>query len=119
VARVFISYAREDKPVVEPLAEGLRHAGHEVWWDVDLEAGDAFRGKIESQIAGADVVLVVWSQRANASRYVIDEADRAADLGVLLPLRLDTSPRSVSANSMLLISATGEAITSPTRGADC
>jgi hypothetical protein len=92
VARVFISYAREDKPVVEFLAEGLTHVGHEVWWDADLGAGDAFRETIESQIARADVVLVVWSQRANASRYVVDEAERAVARGVLLPLRLEGSP---------------------------
>jgi hypothetical protein len=92
VARVFISYAREDKPVIQSLAEGLTHAGHEVWWDADLGAADAFRETIESQIAGADVVVVVWSQRAKASRYVVDEAERAVGRGVLLPLRLDGSP---------------------------
>jgi hypothetical protein len=92
VARVFVSYAREDKPVVRSISEGLEHAGHEVWWDVNLGAADAFREAIESQLAEADVVVVVWSQRAKGSRYVVDEAERAVARGVLLPLRLDGSP---------------------------
>lgn len=91
VARVFISYAREDKPVVQSLAEGLTHASHKVWWDADLGAADAFREAIESEIARADVVVVVWSQRAKASRYVVDEAERAVSRGVLLPLLSDGS----------------------------
>lgn len=91
VARVFISYAREDKPVVQSLVEGLTRASHEVWWDADLGAADAFRETIEAQIERADVVVVLWSQRAKASRYVVDEAERAVSRGVLLPLLLDGS----------------------------
>jgi hypothetical protein len=91
VARVVISYAREDKPVIQSLAEGLAGANHEVWWDADLGAADAFREAIESQIARADVVVVVWSQRAKASRYVVDEAERAVSRGVLLPILADGS----------------------------
>ncbi len=91
MARVFISYAREDKAIVQYLAEGLTDAGHEVWWDVNLGAAEAFRETIESEIAGADVVVVVWSQRAKASRYVVDEAERAIARGLLLPLGLDRS----------------------------
>ena len=106
MARIFISYAREDKPVIQSLAEGLVHAAHEVWWDADLGAADAFRETIESQIAGADVVVVVWSQRANASRYVVDEAERAVG-------------RSVLAHSMHWTSAAGVATTTVMRGGGC
>lgn len=91
MSRVFISYAREDRPVVKALADGLRDAGHEVWWDEQLSAGDGFREVIEGQLAIADVVVVVWSKRASASRYVLDEAERAVSRGVLLPVCLDTA----------------------------
>lgn len=92
MARVFISYARQDKPAVELLADGLKLAGHEVWWDADLGAGQTFRAAIESQIARAHVVVVVWSPRAAASRYVLDEADLAIARNVFLPVRLNGSP---------------------------
>ena len=77
---------------MQSLADGLTHAAHQVWWDAELVAADAFRETIESQLASADVEVVVWSRRAKASRYVLDEAERAVSRGVLLPLRLDGSP---------------------------
>lgn len=89
MARIFISYAREDRPVVQALTQGLTYAGHEVWWDAHLHAADGFREVIESQITAANVILVVWSHRSRASRYVLDEAERAVGRGILLPLQLD------------------------------
>jgi hypothetical protein len=92
VARVFISYAREDQPVVRSLAEALEQARHDVWWDVELRGGAGFREVIERQLAEADVVLVVWSQRARLSRFVVDEAEIGVRGGKLLPVRIDTAP---------------------------
>lgn len=92
MARIFVSYAREDQPIVSRLAEGLRLAGHTVWWDSKLEAAEDFREAIELQLADADVILVVWSQRARQSRYVLDEAEHGVRRGVLLPVRVDEAP---------------------------
>ena len=33
MADIFISYSRDDRPRVEPLAEALVSAGYSVWWD--------------------------------------------------------------------------------------
>jgi hypothetical protein len=87
--RLFISYAREDREVVKPLAKGLEQAGYDVWWDKELSAGAAFRDSIEEQLTSSDVIVVVWSKRAKASRWVLDEAERGVNRGVLLPLRID------------------------------
>jgi hypothetical protein len=92
VARVFISYAREDQAVVHPLAEGLQRAGLDVWWDKDLSAGEAFRSSIEQQLQLSDIVLVVWSKRAKSSRWVLDEAEVGVQRGILLPVRIDAAP---------------------------
>jgi hypothetical protein len=89
MARVFLSYAREDKPVLKALASGLSDAGHKIWSDEQLGAGDGFRDIIEAELAAAEVVIVLWSKRAKVSRYVLDEAERAVSRGVLLPIRLD------------------------------
>jgi hypothetical protein len=91
VARVFISYAREDQPAVRPLAEGLEQAAHEVWWDPELRGGERFRDVIERRLESADVVLVVWSKRARASRWVVDEAEVGVQRGSLLPVRIDAA----------------------------
>jgi hypothetical protein len=91
VTRVFVSYAREDQPAVRPLAEGLVEAGHEVWWDAELRGGDRFRDAIEQQLQGADAVLVVWSERARQSRFVMDEAEAGVRGGKLLPIRIDAA----------------------------
>jgi hypothetical protein len=91
VSLIFISYAREDEAVVRTLARGLEHAGHEVWWDKELSAGEAFRNSIQDQLEKSDVVVVLWSERAKVSRYVVDEAESGARRGILLPLRIDTA----------------------------
>lgn len=60
-------------------------------WDDRLEGGEHFRDTIERQLAVADLVIVVWSERARTSRWVLDEAERGAQRGVLLPIRLDAT----------------------------
>lgn len=90
--RVFVSYAHEDRPFVARLAPALAQAGFEVWWDRELEGGDAFRAKIEESLNAADAVIVVWSGRSRASRWVLDEAEKGLARGVLVPVRADKSP---------------------------
>jgi hypothetical protein len=90
--RIFVSYAHEDRPFVAQLAPALAQAGFEVWWDRELEGGDAFRAKIEESLNAADAVIVVWSGRSRASRWVLDEAEKGLTRNVLLPVRADKSP---------------------------
>src|SRR5262245_17122205 len=90
MAFVFISYAKEDRSFVDMLAGALSLAGHDVWFDRDLDLG-SFRDQIILKLMQADVAIVVWTARSKESRYVIDEAERAVSKGVLLPVRLDGS----------------------------
>jgi len=92
VKRIFVSYAHEDRPFVAQLAPALAQAGFEVWWDRELEGGDAFRAKIEESLNAADAVVVVWSGRSRASRWVLDEAEKGLARNVLVPVRVDKSP---------------------------
>ncbi len=49
---VFLSYASQDAEAVLRIAEALRAAGVEVWFDKDeLVGGDAWDAKIRGQIA--------------------------------------------------------------------
>ncbi len=91
MAHIFISYARSDRPTVEKLAAALENAGHSVWWDRHIRGGAAFAKDIESQLEKADAIVVAWSDAANQSDWVKDEAVYGRDKGVLIPIRLDKS----------------------------
>jgi len=90
MAKLFISYAREDRPIVEALGAALSRDGHEVWWDRELTtAAGAFRPQIQEALDAADLVLVAWTARSRVSRFVADEADIALSQGKVLSLLID------------------------------
>jgi TolB-like protein len=88
---VFVSYKAEDRRRVQPLVAALEADGLSVWWDAQIGGGDEWRRSIEQQLESAKCVLVVWSKRSTApeGRFVRDEASRAMDRGVYLPVRID------------------------------
>ena len=97
---VFISYKSEDRPRVEAIVDGLRQAGLSVWLDVETPGGASWRQTIDEQLEAARCVLVVWSaasvalagespRRGASGMFVHDEASRANQRGVLLPVRID------------------------------
>jgi adenylate cyclase len=89
MADVFISYARVDKARVAPLVAAIEAQGWSVWWDPEIAAGQLFDDQIESELAKARCVLVVWTPTSVASRWVRGEAREAADRGILVPVRFD------------------------------
>lgn len=91
MSEVFISYKREDEPRVDRLARGLRKAGLSVWLDLETPGGASWRQTILEQLEAARCVVVVWSESSvsAAGEFVHDEASRAKQRGVLLPVRID------------------------------
>src|SRR6476620_8396254 len=61
VARVFLSYAREDADVAKQLAQAVGAAGHEVWWDEHIHGGSRFTSAIDQALKNAEAVIVIWS----------------------------------------------------------
>jgi TolB-like protein len=88
---VFVSYKAEDRRRVQPLVEALEADGLVVWWDAHIGGGDEWRRTIEKQLDAAKCVLVIWSKRSTGpeGRFVRDEASRAMERGVYLPVRID------------------------------
>jgi hypothetical protein len=81
---VFISYASEDRAAASRLAEGLRAAGLEVWFDQDaLRMGDDWARSIRRGIERCSLFLPVISRRAlseeNRRRYFWREWNDADD----------------------------------------
>ncbi len=91
MSHVFISYKSEDRARVKPLVEALQAEGLEVWWDVHVEGGAAWREAIQAELDAADCVIVVWSEASvgPAGHFVQDEASRANRRGVYLPVAID------------------------------
>lgn len=89
MADVFISYKREDRAVAQRLAGALAQLGFEVWWDLELLAGDKFRKVIREVIDQCGAAIVLWSAKSVDSDFVIDEAGHALRRGRLCPVRID------------------------------
>ena len=89
MARVFLSYDRDDASKARAIADALEKAGHAVWWDLRIQGGAEFNKEIEQALADADAVVVLWSEFAVESAWVRDEAAAGRDTGRLVPVRLD------------------------------
>jgi len=110
---VFISYSHHDRAYVERLAQSLRHADVPVWYDYDLETGDAFWRKIQQQIDSCSVVLVVLTPKSVASKNVLREI-AYADLREkrIIPLRIETCGDLIELAGIQVESALGGAMPS-------
>lgn len=91
MARVFLSYAREDVETARKLAGVLADAGQTVWWDRHVHGGANFSEEIDRELKNAQVVMVLWSPTSIASAWVQDEAAEGRDSGRLVPATLDST----------------------------
>jgi len=90
---VFLSYSREDLVIAGQVAEHLREANLDVFWDREIPVGKTWESHIEEKLMGARCVVVLWSSNSVASDWVRAEAGEAADRDVLVPATIDaTSP---------------------------
>jgi adenylate cyclase len=86
VARIFLSYARDDSDAAKQLASYIGEAGHEVWWDRHLHGGSRFAAEIDRALKNAEAVVVLWSAASIESAWVQDEAAEGRDSGRLVPV---------------------------------
>ena len=87
--KLFVSYAREDRGRIEPLVALLRDEGFDVFWDTTMPSGAEWPEFLDAQLASAQVLIVLWTPAAVASRWVRTEALEALQQGKLMPVRLD------------------------------
>ncbi|MDH3638127.1 MAG: TIR domain-containing protein [Gammaproteobacteria bacterium] len=86
---VFISYASEDRDQARRLAINLESNDWSVWWDRKIVTGQTFDQVIERELDKARCVVVLWSAHSVVSEWVKNEADVAAERGVLVPAVID------------------------------
>lgn len=95
MADVFISYKREDRARIAPLARALEAHGYTVWWDLELVPSQKFERQIKQELDDAKCVIVVWTERLIGSdgMYLSDwvqtEANAGDSRGILLPVQFD------------------------------
>ncbi len=89
MADIFISYAKEDRARIEPLAKVLAEQGWSVWWDRRIPAGRTWREVIGGALQAARAVIVAWSATSVKSTWVQEEADWGLERRLLVPIFLD------------------------------
>lgn len=89
---VYIAYKPEDRAKVQGLAAALTATGRSVWWDRDVVVGEGWRARMERELEEAGCVIVAWTKLSVSAdaEFVHDEAQRAAERGVLLPVLLES-----------------------------
>ena len=91
MAKVFLSYAREDASAAKQLADCIARAGHQVWWDRHIQGGSRFASEIDRELKGSEAVVVLWTPASVDSAWVQDEAAEGRDTGRLVPVTLGGS----------------------------
>ncbi|MGH3697391.1 MAG: toll/interleukin-1 receptor domain-containing protein [Pseudonocardiaceae bacterium] len=94
MARVFISYAREDLALAHDVHGWLDQAGHEVFFDQDpqqgIAVGEAWRQRLRERLRWADAVVCVVTSASVASSWCTAEIVMAQERGSrLVPLRAE------------------------------
>ena len=107
MTHIFISYCRRDKDAAEELVSLLHSEGWSVWYDNEIAAGHRFRTDIEAELEAARAVIVLWSTDAVESSWVNAEAEEAARLAKVVPIRLDGCRIPLTMRSIQTIDFTG------------
>ncbi|OYQ30772.1 hypothetical protein CHU93_06330 [Sandarakinorhabdus cyanobacteriorum] len=93
---IFLSYSRQDVAVAGAMAAVLSAAGHDVWWDREIRAGDVYDQVLENALRASRLVIVLWSKTAVVSDWVRSEATVAMQSGTLMPVMIEDCQRPVA-----------------------
>jgi ABC-type nitrate/sulfonate/bicarbonate transport system substrate-binding protein/RNA polymerase subunit RPABC4/transcription elongation factor Spt4 len=96
VRKVFISYARQNRPEVDQLAGHLGMLGCDVWIDKSLRGGQDWWQEILRQIADCDTFIAIISHEALSSTACRLEHEWAKKLGKpMLPVAVQPVPKAL------------------------
>ena len=94
--KLFVSYARENKPDVDQLVEHLGTMGYDTWVDKKLRGGQDWWDEILARIADTDVVIAIYSSAALNSTACAREFEWAVALGKpLVPVAVEPPPTAL------------------------
>jgi hypothetical protein len=93
---VFISHSHEDKTIADMVCAGLEQQDVRCWMAPrDIQLGADWGSAIVAAIRGSRLMVLVFSDHANASRHIPRELERAIDLEIpIIPFRIENvAPR--------------------------
>ena len=94
--KVFVSYARQNKPVVEELVAHLQVLGCDTWHDSSLHGGQDWWEEILERIADCDTFIAIISRDALSSTACRREFDWAESLNKpVLPVAVEPPPKAL------------------------
>lgn len=103
MAKIYISYQRDDQPFVTELAHRLKAAGHVLSYDVDeLSPGTDWRTALDVGLKSSEIFIVVFSNNTHKSQYVLTEVGAArayaleSNRMLLVPIVIDDAPLQLS-----------------------
>lgn len=89
---IFVSYAHEDKKIVEEVIGKLSSAGLSVWIDKEIHHGESISSRIVKAIERSSFVLFFSSKNSNVSDYCIGEILVAVQKKkCIIPIKIDSS----------------------------
>ena len=88
MADIFLSYAKVDRERVRPLVERLEAHGWSVWWDRKIPPGMDWEQVVTEALADTMAMVVVWTEKSVASKWVRIEASKGEARGAFVPVHL-------------------------------
>lgn len=100
---VFISYSTKDTLQAEKVRNVLEQNGIPCWMAPrDIPGGSNYAGEIPKAIRGCQVFVLMLSENAQSSLWVVKELDTAVNCGkVIIPLMLEDCPLNDEFNFLL------------------
>jgi TolB-like protein len=92
---IFLSYSRDDQATARRFADSFEREGLSVWWDATLAPGEAFDEVTERALSEAKAVVVLWSRKSVASRWVRAEATQANEQRKMVPVMIESCKRPI------------------------
>jgi hypothetical protein len=102
---IFVSYARKDRKIVQPILTELVSRGVRLWWDQSLKPGEVYATRIQERVdacTGLLVFLSPESTKMKAQNWVLSETKRAASAGKeIVPVTLSEFPQSLEWSTLI------------------
>jgi hypothetical protein len=92
--RIFIAYARAQRPIARELAEMLHKAGKAVFYDAHIQAGARWRKIVQAALEDATHLVILWTVEATDSNEVDLEVSYALAEGkYIIPILSKDIPK--------------------------
>src|SRR5215831_6317367 len=96
MARIYVSHSVRDRDATRSLVAFLEGLGWSVWWDKSPQSGYTPSDVRATELANAELVIVIWSKSSITAPYVLSDAIAARDTNKLMQVtNTEAPPRQV------------------------